>query len=286
MTPHRLKRADFKLAMLLGLGKTAQVYLAYAPDGREVALKLPRKEVRTNPRQSRMFAQEVLLSLGLTHPNLVHGLAGKPYGEDAFLALEYFPEGSLQHRLAQGPLDPEAALRYTQQIAQALIYLHGRGIVHQDVKPANVFLAGSTVKLGDFGVAKTPNDTNPLERAGSPYYMAPELFKGEAATPASDAYSLGVLAYELFAGRRPFEYESYDALMTAHLTKPPPPLTGVERPIAQAILGLLAKNPSDRPSLTEFVRVLKGEPPPPAPKTERATTPRPSLLSRLFRRKP
>lgn len=272
--------------MLLGLGKTAQVYLARAPDGREVALKLPRKEVRTNPRQARMFAQEVLLSLGLTHPNLVRGLAGKPYGEDAFLALEYFAEGSLQQRLAQGPLEVGEGLGYIQQVAQALIYLHNRGIVHQDVKPANVFISGTVAKLGDFGVAKTPNDTHPFERAGSPYYMAPELFKGEAATPAADAYSLGVLAYELFSGRRPFECESYDALITAHLTQPPPPLTGVDRPLAQAILGLLAKHPRDRLSLTEFVQVLKGESPSPTPKDEQPTTPRPSLLRRLFRRKP
>jgi len=261
MNLRRLRREDFRLELLLGLGKTAQVYLARAPDGTEVALKLPRKEVREDERLAQMFAQEVRLSMGLHHPNLVRGLAGKPFGEGAFVALEYMPDGTLESRLRKGPPGLEEALTILAQLTEALLYLHGRGIVHQDVKPANVFLSGPVAKLGDFGVARTQDNPNPLERAGSPFYMAPELFQGQAATPAADAYSLGVVAYELLTGRRPFYAESYEGLMAAHLTQPPPPLPELELPpkLARRIQGLLAKNPAERTHLEHLRRALSGQ---------------------------
>ena len=261
MSLRNLRRADFRLELLLGLGKTAQVYLARAPDGTEVALKLPRKEVREDERLAQMFAQEVRLSMGLKHPHLLPGLAGKPFGEGAFVALEYMPDGTLDTLLRQGPLDRERVLNLLTQLLEALIYLHGRGIVHQDIKPANVFMKGEVAKLGDFGVARTQDNPNPLERAGSPFYMAPEIFQGHAGTPASDAYSLGVLAYELLTGHRPFYGDSYDALMAAHLTKAPPRLPvelDLHPKLAQRIRGLLAKDPAHRTRLETLRRTLGG----------------------------
>ncbi|WP_293172055.1 serine/threonine-protein kinase [Oceanithermus sp.] len=261
MDLRRLRREDFRLELLLGLGKTAQVYLARAPDGTRVALKLPRKEVREDERLAQMFAQEVRLSLGLNHPHVLRGLAGKPFGEGAFVALEYMPDGTLDARLGEGAPSKEQALALLAQLTEALLYLHGRGIVHQDVKPANVFLNGTIAKLGDLGVARTQDNPHPLERAGSPFYMAPELFRGLAATPASDAYSLGVVAYELLTGRRPFYAESYEGLMAAHLTQPPPPLPELELPpkLVHRIQGLLTKNPAERTHLEHLRRALAGQ---------------------------
>ena len=261
MNLRRLRREDFKLELLLGLGKTAQVYLARAPDGTEVALKIPRKEVREDERLAQMFAQEVRLSMGLNHPHVLRGLAGKPFGEGSFVALEYMPGGTLENRVRQGALPLLEALAYLGQLVEALIYLHGRGIVHQDIKPANVFLADEVAKLGDFGVARTQDNPNPLERAGSPFYMAPEIFRGHAATPASDAYSLGVLAYELLTGKRPFYGDSYEALMAAHLTKAPPRLPenpNLHPKLVQRIQGLLEKNPANRTTLERLQRSLGG----------------------------
>ncbi len=124
------------------------------------------------------FAQEVMLSLGLDHPHLVCGYGGQPYGEETFLALEYFPEGTLEARLHQGSLPKDQALYYVSQITAALAYLHQRGIVHQDIKPSNVYLKEGHTKLGDLDMAHSRDKPSPLERAGSPYYMAPELYRG------------------------------------------------------------------------------------------------------------
>ncbi len=279
-----LRREDFRLELLLGLGTTGQVYLARTPEGQPVALKIPRLEVHKDAKLAERFAREVRLSLGLSHPFLVKGYAGKPYGKGAFLALEYFDEGTLEDRLQKGPLPREEALLVLEQLAQALLHLHRLGIVHQDVKPANVFLSKGVAKLGDFGVAKTREEATPLERAGSPFYMAPELFKGEEATPASDAYSFGVLAYELLAGKRPFYGETYEELLAAHLTHRPPPLKDANPALARAAMALLAKDPAERGSLEAFLEALR-RPPAPTPTKAKAKTPAPTWWKRILKRR-
>ncbi|GIW23754.1 serine/threonine-protein kinase [Meiothermus sp.] len=259
MDYRRLTRQHYKLEMLLGLGRSSQVYLAHAPDGTKVALKVPRREVRTDRALTERFAQEVALSLTLNHANLVRGLSGRPEGEGAFLALEYFEEGTLEDSLRKGPLSREVALECLSQIAQALIYLHDRGIIHQDVKPSNIFIDGLLFKLGDFGVAKTRENPKPLERAGSPFYMAPELFLGEPATPASDAYSFGVMAFELLVGKRPFVGETLEELSHAHLHKLPPP-TNLPPHLDRIVRNLLAKDPALRATPKAFLQVVQGTP--------------------------
>lgn len=281
------KRADYRLEMLLGLGRSAQVYLAVSPEGERVALKLVRKEVLNEPRMRERFAQEVMLSLGLDHPHLVCGYGGQPYGEEAFLALEYFPEGTLEARLHQGSLPKDQALHYVSQITAAVAYLHQRGIVHQDIKPSNIYLKEGYTKLGDLGVARSRDKPSPLERAGSPYYMAPELYRGEQASTASDAYSLGILAFELLAGRRPFNADSYEGLLTDHLTSLPPRIREISPRLEQAVRGLLVKEPQERLSLKDFQQFLADLDTPEQPLPPRAEpTRKTSLLHRLLGRGP
>ncbi|WP_051304134.1 serine/threonine-protein kinase [Calidithermus chliarophilus] len=278
----RLTRKDFRLEMLLGLGQTAQVYLAKAPNGVNVALKIPRREVRENPQMRERFAQEVSLSISLVHPHLVRGLAGRPTGDGAFLALEYFPEGSLEDRISKTPLAFPDAVRGLQQIGQVVLFLHQRGIIHQDIKPSNIYLKGADFKLGDLGVAKSRSNPRPLERAGSPFYMAPELFAGEEATEASDTYSFGVLAYELLTGKRPFRAETLDDVTHAHLHLAPPP-TSLPRRLDQALRNLLSKDPKQRWSIPQFLQVLASpDQPPPAQPEEKE---KPKGLRALFRRR-
>jgi serine/threonine-protein kinase len=256
MDYRQLTRQHYKLEMLLGLGRWSQVYLARAPDGTKVALKVPRREVRMDRSLTERFAQEVALSLSLNHTNLVRGLSGRPEGEGAFLALEYFEEGTLEERLRKGPLSREEALSCLSQIAHALIYLHSRGVIHQDVKPSNIFIAGTLFKLGDFGVAKTRENPKPLERAGSPFYMAPELFAGESATPASDAYSFGVMAFELLVGRRPFVGETLEEITHAHLHRLPPS-AHLPPHLDRVVRNLLAKDPAIRASPKAFLQAIQ-----------------------------
>lgn len=249
-----MTRRDFRLEMLLGLGQTAQVHLARAPDGTRVALKIPKKEVRQDPRLAERFAREVSFSLSLRHPHLVRGLAGVPFGEGAFLALEYFPEGTLEDRLRQGPLPWEEAVKALLHVGEALGFLHERGLLHQDVKPSNVFVGQGVYKLGDLGTLRRVDDPS-AEYAGSPHYLAPELFLGARPSPASDAYAFGVLAYEVLTGRRPLQGEDLEALRMAHLLTPPP-RTPITHPLDRALRRLLAKRPEDRLGLKAFLRVL------------------------------
>ncbi|WP_298630353.1 serine/threonine-protein kinase [uncultured Thermus sp.] len=258
-----LKRKDFRLRMLLGLGQTAQVYLAEAPDGQKVALKLPRKEVRQDPKLAERFAREVSLSLSLKHPHLVQGLYGVPFGEEAFLALEYLEKGTLEDLLLQQPLPREEATKALLQVGEALLFLHQKGLVHQDVKPSNVFVGERVYKLGDLGTVR-PLEEAGLEYAGSPHYLAPELFLGAKPSPKSDAYSFGVMAYELLVGKRPFRGETLEELRNAHLLLPPPP-TSLPSRLDKALRRLLAKNPEERLELKAFLEVLKN---PEGPKTE------------------
>lgn len=249
-----LRRKDFRLLMLLGLGQTAQVYLAEGPKGERVALKLPRKEVRQDPRLAERFAREVSLSLSLKHPHLVQGLHGVPLGEEAFLALEHM-EGTLEEMLLKGPLPQEEAVKALLQVGEALLFLQQKGFLHQDVKPSNVFVKGGVYKLGDLGTLRPLGDRSP-EYAGSPHYLAPELFLGELPSPKSEAYAFGVMAYEVLTGRRPFRGETLEALREAHLLLPPPP-TRLPPRLDRALRRILAKNPEERLDLKAFLDVLK-----------------------------
>lgn len=299
MDYRRVTRQSFKLEMLIGLGKSSHVYRAKAPDGSEVALKLPRAEILEDKILAERFAQEVSMSITLKHPNIMIGFAGRPEGDGAFLALEFFEEGSLEDRLQRGWLTEEQAITCLTQVAEALVWLHHQGIIHQDVKPSNIYVRGEIYKLGDFGVTRSPQNPRLFERAGSPFYMAPELFLGQTSSPASDSYSFGIMAFELLTGRRPYVRESLDDLSYAHISEPIPHTKLVNKELDRVIRGLLAKDPAHRASLTTFLQVIRqkpgsapiskpasgkstssGKPPPtkPKPKPDQPDTP----LNKLF----
>lgn len=249
---------SFKLDYLIGTGKTAMVYLALDEQKREVALKLPRDDVRGDVEKSARFASEVTMSLRLEHPNIVKSYSGIPAGPDAHLCLEYFSESSLDHVLAAGRLELITALRYATQMASAVAYVHTQSIIHQDIKAANIFLKQGNVYLADFGVAVRLGSGGAL--AGSPFYMAPEIYRGEGSSVASDVYSLGVLIYELLTGVRPFEGDSYEALMIAHLTSFPKSLAmrvpELPKSTVRDLEKATAKNPDERPSATDLYTSL------------------------------
>jgi serine/threonine-protein kinase len=256
----RVTRQSFKLETLIGLGKSSHVYRVKAPDGSELALKLPRAEILEDKVLAERFAQEVSMSITLKHPNIVIGFAGRPEGDGAFLALEYFEEGSLEDRLQKRWISQEQAITCLSQVAEALIWLHHQGIIHQDVKPSNIYVRGETYKLGDFGVTRSPQNPRLFERAGSPFYMAPELLLGQSSSPASDAYSFGVMAFELLTGRRPYVRESLEDLSYAHISEPIPHTKLTNKELDRIIRGLLGKDPATRANLTTFLQVVHPKP--------------------------
>ena len=233
-TPPAKVPSGYTVLAELGSGQTAHVFLAQHPSRGKVALKLPREELASQPVLRRMFENEVQITLGLSHPNVVSGLDGAPTGPRAFLVLEYCSQGTLGDLLLEQRHVPlQRARQLIVDVASGLEHSHSRQVLHRDVKPANVFLAGDgSAKLGDFGTGMHIGDDS-WERVGTAFYMAPEIFEGQPPTVQSDIYSLGILAYEVMAGVRPFQGDSYEDLMMAHLSGFPKALSHLREEITR-----------------------------------------------------
>lgn len=254
--------AGYTLYRTLGRGNTSLVRLAIDAEGRQVALKLPHEETLRAQDAAERFGNEVRLTLQFRHPHVIRGYAGTAFGPGAFLALQYYPNGPLNEQLTRLPgrtLPLPAALRILADLASALTYLHHLGAVHQDLKTHNVYVdEQGRAALGDLG--NTYFVAQGGQVSGSPYYMAPEIYHGESSSAASDVYSLGILMYELLSGDRPYQGNSYEELMVAHMTRFPQPLThlnpAVSRQISRLAEQALAKRPSERPQADVIRRAL------------------------------
>jgi eukaryotic-like serine/threonine-protein kinase len=221
--------------------------------GRIVAVKVLRPEFASNPEFRDLLRWEGRQAGQLPHPGVVQVLdyddgsdSGVPY-----LVMEYVAGPSLAAVLsAEGTLSPRHVLGLIAQAAEALACAHAAGIVHCDMKPANVLVDGGRVKIADFGIAQAAGAV-PLTQAGlvtgTAGYLSPEQVAGLPATPASDLYGLGMIAYECLTGRPPFRGSPL-AVVYAHLDRPLPPLPAtVPAPVAKLVAALTAKDPKDRP---------------------------------------
>ena len=225
---------------------------------RRVAVKILKDELRTTPAFIQRFRAEARHAASLGHPGIA---TVYDYGETAdvaYLVMELVPGRTLSELLVEQPDLPTATkLSILSQTAEALHAAHRAGVIHRDVKPANLIVAADgTVKVTDFGIARAIGAA-PLTEAGqvfgTAHYMSPEQATGNQVTSASDIYSLGVVAYEMFAGRRPFEAETPVAVSTAHIHSPVPPLPPVvPRGVADLIMEALAKDPASRPASAEM----------------------------------
>ncbi len=239
----------------LGAGGMGQVFLAEDTRlGRRVALKEVVAEMPGTARAQ--VLREARAAARLRHPGIatVHDVFDAPDG--LFLVMEYVDGRSLSDLVAAGPLPADDALRLTAQIADAVAYAHDHGVVHCDIKPANVQLdVSGQPKILDFGLAHLQRDDAADDRRagplfGTPAYLAPErLVKGTAA-PSCDVYSLGVLLFELLTGRLPFHHEDAAQLFFDVLTSPPPTPSSVA-PLVPGVVDrvvtrALAKNPAAR----------------------------------------
>ena len=221
--------------------------------GRDVAVKIMKEELRTASTFLERFRAEARHAGGLGHPGIARVF---DYGEGpdvAFLVMELVLGQPLSELMTGGEeLSDAAKVSILRQSADALQAAHDAGVIHRDVKPGNLLVRpDGTVKVTDFGIARALSSvplTDTGQLIGTPAYMSPEQASGRVVTPSSDIYSLGVVGYELFAGRPPFVRDTPVALALAHVQDLPPPLPdSVPSRVAKVIESALAKDPRKRP---------------------------------------
>jgi serine/threonine-protein kinase len=248
----------FRFERRLSARTDAAVWLARDVTTDElVAVKQLSKRGSADPTTRRRFARGIRLARRLNHRHIVKILDADPTGPRPYLVEEYVPGEPLDHILRRGHLPPATAIRITGALARALGHIHGRGVVHGDVKPGNILIRNDgEVKLSDFDIARdlaTPADANVF---GSIHYMSPERVAGAPVTPSDDIYGLGVTFYEMVSGLRPFTGASPLEVAMAHRRGTVVPIRSVRdlSPAASAILsGMIATSAEDRYSNAGYV---------------------------------
>lgn len=261
---------EYSLESLLGEGGMGLVFRATGPDGKVVALKVLKRELGDDEVFKDRFNQEARAAAEVHHPNLIPIFeSGEADGRN-YLVVRYAEGGSLDDRIREsGALEVDATVELAEQLASGLDALHSAGLVHRDVKASNIVFDGDGVgMLTDFGLAKGRAYTvltRPGQVLGTAEYLAPELVRGERATPATDVYALGCMVCECLTGKTPFSDKTLAQIVIAHLDEEPPD-PSVERPdvspeLGRAALTALAKDPAGRPpSAGAYASLLKGAP--------------------------
>ncbi len=256
----------FTITALIARGGMGKVYKAVqAPLGRLCALKVlsPKYDQEDDPEFQRRFFREASTAANLNHANTI---TVYDYGQDGdiyYIAMEYVRGRTLYQILREdGPMDEVSVSHIMREVGRSLREAHALGVIHRDMKPANVVVTTQgeelALKVLDFGLVKkfTPEDTEDLTQEGlfmgSPKYMAPEQILGHAVSPRTDIYALGVVAYEMLTGEPPFERGNSVKTLMAHVNEPPPPMRRIlpELRAGEAcidvVMRCLAKDPDDR----------------------------------------
>ncbi len=233
--------------------------------GREVAVKVMRPNAADEPTFADRFRDEARHTASLSHPNIA---TVYDYGEDdgaAYLVMELVDGQPLSQLIARGPFAPERTRAIIGQAALALAAAHAAGVVHRDVKPANILITSEgRVKLTDFGIARATDSaghTRTGEVLGTPHYLSPEQALGRGATGASDIYALGVVAHEMLTGEKPFDSGTAVATALAQVNDSAPHLPdAVPADLRRVIDSCLAKDPAARPASAAALAAALGMP--------------------------
>jgi eukaryotic-like serine/threonine-protein kinase len=246
--------------------------------GRTVVVKVLPYELAASVSVDR-FKREIMLSAALQHPHIVPVLSAGETDGLPFFIMPFVEGESLRARLGRGPLSVREAVSILKDVARALVYAHGRGIIHRDIKPDNILLSGGAATVTDFGVAKALSASREAQRPanttrngtitlvgtsiGTPAYMAPEQAAGDPSTDhRADLYALGIVGYEMLVGTPPFHGRAPQQLLAAQLTEKPQPISqrryDVPEALAHLLMKLLEKDPANRPrTANEIARALE-----------------------------
>ncbi len=243
---------QYEITDLLGEGGVALVYRArQLSTSREVAIKVTRPELIQRSELAQRFEREVQTIAALSHPHILKVFDYGIHENMIYLVTEFLTGGSLDSLIEQGPLTLDRTCQIIEQIASALDHAHQRGIIHRDVKPQNVMLdEEGNAFLADFGMVKLLWESKALTQAGNvmgtPAYMAPEQWRGEALDGRADVYGLGVLVFKMLTGQLPFRTKHRLDMMNFHLQEPPPSARNLNPALPpevdQVIMRALAKD--------------------------------------------
>jgi tRNA A-37 threonylcarbamoyl transferase component Bud32/tetratricopeptide (TPR) repeat protein len=273
--PARLAAAladRYRIERELGAGGMATVYLAQdLKHDRKVAIKVLRPELAAALGHDR-FLREITTTAGLRHPHILPLYDSGEAGGFLYYAMPFVEGESLRDRLTRDKQLPVAdALQIAREVADALSYAHGRGVVHRDIKPENILLESGHAVVADFGIARAVSVAGQSSLTqvgmaiGTPAYMSPEQAAGEQSLDGrSDLYALGCVTYEMLAGQPPFSGPTVESIIHQHIAATPPPVTQIRTAVPDAVAGAvqraLAKNPVDRfASLSEFSAALHAD---------------------------
>lgn len=261
-TPFNIKIPGYQIKRLLGKGGMASVYLAVQESfGRDVAIKVLSPDMAQDKEFSQRFLREAQIVSRLQHPNIVTVYDVGIHDGYHYLSMEYIPGREL--REAKYDLPKREVIRIIREVARALDYAHKQGYIHRDVKPENIMLHdnGERVVLMDFGIARMTQVSNTVTKTGkvigTPHYMSPEQTKGLKVDHRSDIYSLGVVLFQMLAGRLPYDADTAVAVGIKHITDPIPTMPPGLEMFQPIINTCMSKNPAHRyQSAAELIAAL------------------------------
>jgi serine/threonine-protein kinase len=261
---------NYEIIKEIGKGGFATIYLArHSTLQKEIALKVLKSGQVQDEKNRERFIREARAASALEHPRIVKIDKLIEDENQICIAMEYFPKGDLRQYVEKHlPLSNFEVIRILGQVAEALDYAHSRGVLHRDVKPANILMdEDGNAYLSDFGLVRQSGDPHLTQigsMVGTATYTSPEQAQGRLdLTGSTDQYSLAVVAYELLVGKIPFEGDNSTAIALLHVTKAPPIPSSINPAVTtemdEVLLRGLAKSPASRySSCTEFVHALEG----------------------------